>query len=148
MQFPNRKLLISYQLLEGTIGIPIIEIVSNDFQEMPAGYGDSPNTYQKIVVQIKEEEPDIYAIGILYALSLMSFTYAAPRGYSETYFVPDEQWNLAYFVQGLEFRNKRLCFTSDYPYNDIYTLTSYPAISQTSCCDVKGKQDGSSSGSS
>jgi len=105
---------ISYQLLEGTIGIPNIEIVSNEFKEMPAGYGDSPNTYQEIAFQIKEEEPDIYAIGVLYALSLMSFSYAAPRGYSSEYFIPDEQWNLGYFVQGLEFRNKRLCFTSDY----------------------------------
>ena len=138
---------LPYQLLEGTIGIPIIEIVSNDFEETP-GYERSVNTYQEIVFQIKEEEPDIYAVGVLYTLSLMSFTFAAPRGYSAEYFIPDEQWNLGYFVQGLEFRNKRLCFTSDYPYNDIYTLTSYPAISQTSCCDVKGKQDGSSSGSS
>ncbi len=84
---------VSYQLLEGTIGIPIIEIVSNNFEETP-GYEGSVNTYQEIVFQIKEEEPDIYAIGVLYALSLMSFTYAAPRGYSDKYFVPDEQWNL------------------------------------------------------
>ena len=104
---------VSYKLLEGTIGIPIIEIVSNDFEETP-GYEGSVNTYQEIVFQIKEEEPDIYAVGVLYTLSLMSFTFAAPRGYSAEHFIPDEQWNLGYFVQGLEFRNNRLCFTSDY----------------------------------
>jgi hypothetical protein len=43
-------------------------------------------------------------VGILVAsLSLMSFTYAAPRGYSENEFMPDEEWNLEYFIQGLEF---------------------------------------------
>jgi len=104
---------ISYQLLEGTIGIPIIEIVSNNFEETP-GYEGSVNTYQEIVFQIKEEESDIYVFGILFALSLMSFTYAAPRGYSDEYFIPDEQWNLGYFIQGLEFRRKCLCFSSDY----------------------------------
>ncbi|MBW2609491.1 MAG: hypothetical protein JRC68_03995 [Deltaproteobacteria bacterium] len=104
---------LPHHLLEGTIGVPIIEIVSNNFEETP-GYEGSVNTYQEIVFQIKEEEPDIYTIGILYALSLMSFTYAAPRGYSAEYFIPDEQWALGYFIQGLEFKSNRLCFTSDY----------------------------------
>ena len=44
----------------------------------------------------------------------MSFTFSAPRGYSEIEFIPDEEWNLEYFVQGLEFENKRLRFSSDY----------------------------------
>ena len=96
-----------FRLLYETIGISI-EIISNDFEEF-AG-----NTHHKIVFQIIEDEPDIFAFGVLFALSLMSFTFAAPRGYSETQFVPDEEWNLDYFVQGLEFRNKKLYFTSDY----------------------------------
>jgi hypothetical protein len=72
------------------------------------------NTYQEIIFQIEEEEPDISAIGVLYALSLMSFSFAAPRGYSAEYFIPDEQWNLGYFVQGLEFERKCLSFSADY----------------------------------
>jgi hypothetical protein len=101
-----------YQLLEETIGISI-EITFNDFQETP-GYEGSVNTYQKVIFQLKEEDPDICAFGVLFALSLMSFTYAAPRGYSAEYFIPDEQWNLGYFIQGLEFKRKCLCFSSDY----------------------------------
>lgn len=101
-----------YQLLEETIGISI-EITFNDFQETP-GYEGSVNTYQKVIFQLKEEDPDIFAFGVLFALSLMSFTYAAPRGYSAEYFIPDEQWNLEYFIQGLEFKRKFLCFSSDY----------------------------------
>ena len=65
-----------YQLLEGTIGIPI-QIISNDFQETP-GYEGSVNTYQKVIFQLKEEDPHIFAFGVLFALSLMSFIYAAP----------------------------------------------------------------------
>ena len=47
-------------------------------------------------------------------LSLMSFTYAAPRGYSENHFVPDEEWTLEYFLQGLEFERGCLKYSGDY----------------------------------
>ena len=96
-----------YKLLEESVGIPI-EIISNEFKEIAS------NTYHRIVFQIKEEEPDLWALGVLFALSLMSFSFAAPRGISEMYFIPDEEWNLEYFVKGLEFENKCLCFSSDY----------------------------------
>ena len=98
---------LPFRFLDETIGLPI-EIVSNEFE----GFAD--NTYHKIVFQIKEEEPDLWAFGVLFTLSLMSFTFSAPRGYSDIDFIPDELWNLEYFVQGLEFENKRLRFTSDY----------------------------------
>ena len=98
---------LPFKLLEETVGIPI-KIISNEFNEI------SENTYHKIAFQIQEEDPDLFAIGVLFTLSLMSFTFAAPRGYSENQFTPDEEWNLDYFVQGLEFRFKSLCFSADY----------------------------------
>ena len=103
---------LGYQLLYETVGIQI-EIMSNDYEELP-GFEGSVNNYQEIVFQIKEEESDDWAFGVLFALSLMSFSFAAPRGASEMHFVPDEDWSLEYFVMGLRFRWKKLCFTSDY----------------------------------
>jgi hypothetical protein len=100
------------KLLEETIGVRI-KILSNDYQELPFGE-DQVNSHQKIVFQVGEEEPDDWAIGILFCLSLMSFTYSAPRGYSENLFIPDEDWNLEYFVDGLRFEYGSICFTSDY----------------------------------
>ena len=97
----------AFNLLDGTVGISI-DIVSNKFNELGS------NTSQKIIFQIKEEEPDIFAIGVLFALSLMSFTFSGPRGYSEIEFIPDEEWNLGYFITGLEFRSKCICFSADY----------------------------------
>jgi hypothetical protein len=97
----------AFNLLDGTIGIPI-KIISNDYDEF-AG-----NTHQKIVFQIQEDDPDIFAIGVLFTLSLMSFTFSGPRGYSEIEFVPDEEWNLGYFVNGLEFKRQCICFSADY----------------------------------
>jgi hypothetical protein len=103
---------IGNRLLAETIGIPI-EIISNDYQETPA-IENTVNTYQEIVFQIKEDEPDDWAIGVLFSLSLMSFTFAAPRGISEIHFIPDEDWSLEYFLQGLRYRWRKICFTSDY----------------------------------
>lgn len=53
-----------------------VTIVSNEYQEMP-GANDSVNTNQQIVFQINVDEPDIFSIGILFTLSLMSFTFMA-----------------------------------------------------------------------
>jgi hypothetical protein len=82
--------------------------ISNEFEEF------ADNTHHKVVFQVQEEEPDIFAMGVLFALSLMSFTFSGPRGYSEIEFVPDEEWNLGYFVNGLEFRRQCICFSADY----------------------------------
>jgi len=101
-----------YKLLAETVGIPI-EIISNDYEEMPA-MEDTVNTYQEIIFQIKEDEPDDWAIGVLFTLSLMSFSFAAPRGFSEIHFIPDEDWSLEYFLQRLRYRWRKICFTSDY----------------------------------
>ena len=103
-----------FRLLEETIGITKIKVISNEYKEIPAGEEGDFNTFHKIVFQIDEEEPDICAFGVLFSLSLMSFTFAAPRGYSEIEFIPDEEWNLGYFLQGLSFEYKRLCFSADY----------------------------------
>ena len=91
----------SFTLLENAIGLINIRILSNEFQETP-GYGGERGSYHKIVFQVEEDEPDISAIGILFSLSLMSFTYAAPGGYSEKEFIADEDWRLGYFIHGLE----------------------------------------------
>jgi hypothetical protein len=98
---------IPYRYLAETVGTPI-EIISND---LTIFHG---NEHQKIVFQVKEEEPDLFAFGLLFTLSLMSFTYATSRGYSEIEFIPDEDWNLEYFLQGLEFENARLKYSGDY----------------------------------
>jgi hypothetical protein len=98
---------LSFRYLTETVGIPI-EIISNEYNEFHG------NEHQKIVFQIQEDEPDLFAFGLLFTLSLMSFTYAAPRGYSENQFIPDEEWNLEYFLQGLEFEYGKLKYSGDY----------------------------------
>jgi hypothetical protein len=103
----NIKDSLSHRYLRETIGLPV-NIISNDY----SGFQD--NEYQKIVFQVNEEDPDIFSLGILYSLSLLSFTYAAPRGYSENIFKPDEEWSFDYFLEGLEFIDGTLKYSGDY----------------------------------
>lgn len=105
------KEVIAFNLLEEILGLPI-EIISNEYQETPS-FGKTIS-HHKVVFQIRETDPDIYAIGILFVLSLMSFTFAGPRGYSDSYFIPDEEWNLGYFVDGLQFESGNIVFSADY----------------------------------
>lgn len=111
MTMDNNK-LTGIHLLEATIGIEL-EALANEYQELPLDDG-TVNSSHKIVFQITEEEPDISSIGVLFALALMSFTYAAPRGYSFNDFIPDEEYNLGYFLEGLHFERGVLHHESDY----------------------------------
>ena len=101
----------SFTILEGylkeAVGIQI-EIISNEYIEFHG------NEHHKIIFQTNEDEPDLFAFSILFTISLLSFTYAAPRGYSENEFTPDEEWNLEYFLDGLKFENGRLKYSGDY----------------------------------
>jgi len=102
-----------FKLMEGTVGIFNMKIVSNYFKATK-GYENTVNTYHEIVFKVEEDEPEIYAVGILFCLALMSFTDAAPRGISEEYFTPDEDWSLGYFVDGLKYWYGSICYSADY----------------------------------
>lgn len=111
MNMDNNK-LTGIHLLESTIGIEL-EVLTNEYLELPLDDG-MVNSSHKIVFKITEEEPDISSVGVLFALALMSFTYAAPRGYSFNDFIPDEEYNLGYFLEGLRFEHGRLSHEADY----------------------------------
>ena len=108
----DKNKLVGINLLEATIGIEL-EVLVNEYQELPLDDG-TVNSSHKIVFQLTEDEPDLSSMGILFTLALMSFTYAAPRGYSYNDFIPDEDYNLGYFVEGLQFENGVLRHESDY----------------------------------
>jgi hypothetical protein len=104
--------LIPYDLMSSAVGTEI-KVLSNDYEEYPLTDA-SPNTYQEIVFQIIDEEPDIGAIPILYTLSMLSFSDAKPRGFSDIDFDKDDDWEIGYFVHGLEFKFGKLKFSADY----------------------------------
>ena len=108
----DNNMNVGINLLETTIGIEL-DVLENDYQEHNLSTGET-NSAHKVVFQITEEVPDLSAMGVLFALALMSFTYAASRGYSFNDFIPDEDYNLGYFVEGLHFERGALSHEADY----------------------------------
>jgi hypothetical protein len=108
----DQNKLTGIHLLESTIGIEL-EVLENEYHELPLDDG-TVNSSHKISFQITDEEPDLSSIGVLFSLALMSFTYAAPRGYSFNDFIPDEEYNLGYFLEGLRFERGFLSHEADY----------------------------------
>ena len=102
---------VGIHLLELTKGIQI-NLLENEYVEPPTPL-DKTKSFQKLIFKVDEEEPDKATIGILFTLSLMSFTFAAPQGYSYNEFIPDEEWNIGYFVEGLRYEYNNICFEAD-----------------------------------
>jgi hypothetical protein len=61
-----------------------------------------------------EDDVEIYAIGLIYALGVLSFHDGRPRGVSGNWFEDDDQWTAGDMLRHLEFRRGRLYFYADY----------------------------------
>ena len=65
----------------------------------------------------EEDRADVVewgALGFLFALGVLSFADARPRGFSEAEFNPNDEFRLADFVAALKFRNGELHLDTDY----------------------------------
>src|SRR5438876_12159609 len=65
----------------------------------------------------EEDRADVVewgALGFLFALGVLSFADARPRGFSEAEFNPNDEFRLADFVAALTFRNGELHLDTDY----------------------------------
>ncbi len=62
-------------------------------------------------------EPDLLegcALGVVFALGVLSFQDARPRGVSGMDFTPKDEWAVVDMLRGLRFRGGRVCFYADY----------------------------------
>ena len=103
---------VGNDFLKEAIGINL-EVLSNEYNEL-THIKDTHNTSHTIVIQIKEEEPDYFAFSILFTLSVLSFIFASPRGYSVVEYDPDKDWSLGLFIKNLNYEKGNLFFSADY----------------------------------
>lgn len=101
------ELQAGHSLLDGVIGMPIV-VKTTDVIEMVESIA------QRIVLQIDEDDVETAALGILFAIGVLSFADAAPRGYSAHDYVEDDSFTLGDFVTHLAFPNGTLCLSTDY----------------------------------
>lgn len=85
-----------------------IEVVRSDLEEEP------DFSAHRLECRVPPESLPETALALIYAVGLMSFTEARPRGHSERDFQDADEWSLSDLVRGLVFDSGQLLFDADY----------------------------------
>jgi len=104
---------IEYELLH-TATLAEISIISTYVQ--PTTNGDSRVVIEARVGNGEEGENDVEwsAFGLIYALGVLSFSDARPRGVSGVDFEEQDDWYVGDMLRYLRFERGELCFHADY----------------------------------
>jgi hypothetical protein len=103
----DEHLPVEYQLLKDVVALDlkILDTKIETFED---------NTHVKITM---EEDPDVLsscAWGLIYAIGVLSFADARPRGNSEIDFQTNDGWFVADMLSHIAFEHGRLHFYADY----------------------------------
>jgi hypothetical protein len=85
-----------------------IEVVRSDLEE------ETDFSAHRLECRIPGSSLDEVALAVIFALSLMSFVEARPRGRSELDFEADDEWTLGDLLTNLAYREGELLFDADY----------------------------------
>ncbi len=96
-----------YELLEHAVGLDIA-IVKDEVMEM------EDSVAQRLELQIDEEYVETSTFGLLFAIGILSFADAAPRGLSEMEYVEDDEFTLGDLLLHLGFVRGEVHLTTDY----------------------------------
>lgn len=96
-----------YELLSQVVGLEV-DVVENTVMEL----GDS--VAQRVVLRLEEEELETSAFGLLFAIGVLSFADAAPRGGSAADLVANDEFGLGDLLLHLRFENGEMRLSTDY----------------------------------
>lgn len=109
------ELPIEYELLKDVVALnlKVLDTKIEHFME---------NTHVKIVMQDVDEEAEDHgsnviescAWGLIYALGMLSFADARPRGASDMHYVEKDEWYVGDMLRHLRFERGGLHFYADY----------------------------------
>ena len=71
-------------------------------------------SWQRVTCHLHREDVPWAAVPLIYALSVMSFADARPRGVSEVEYLENDEWTLADQAARLQLERGRLVFDADY----------------------------------
>jgi len=106
----NTRIPAEYELLKDVVALDL-KTIDTKIEKSPA---DPEIVIAKMILG---EDPDILstcAWGLIFAIGVMSFADARPRGYSDVDFIADDQWFVSDMLKHLSFENGRLHFYADY----------------------------------
>jgi hypothetical protein len=105
MNRPDRR--AGYDLLEQIRGLEF-QVVEAKAEQV----GDIVT--MEIRLRMAEEDVEISAFGLVFAIAVLSFGQATPAGGSVRDYRADDEWSVRDFLRHLSFRRGRLSFYADY----------------------------------
>jgi len=103
----NRDTEAGHRLLDQVVGLPIT-VVTTEVMELEESIAEH------IVLQLDEEDVEVSAIGLLFAIGVLSFADAAPRGYSHVEYVEKDSFGLGDLLTHMRYANGALQLSTDY----------------------------------
>jgi hypothetical protein len=96
-----------YELLQQLVGIEI-EVVETDSGD------DDDHSFERIELRVSEKDVEMSAFGIIFAIGVLSFHDARPRGASEIDYQEKDDWTVADMLRRLRYERGELRFFADY----------------------------------
>jgi hypothetical protein len=94
------------------------DVVALDLKTIDTKIENSPGDPEIVIAKmVLEEDPEVLsscAWSLVYAIGVMSFADARPRGYSDVEYVADDQWYVGDMFRGLRFERGRIYWHADY----------------------------------
>ncbi|MDQ6963734.1 MAG: hypothetical protein Q9M13_02305 [Mariprofundales bacterium] len=97
---------IGFELLEQIVGL--------ELRNVETEYADHADGVMCIRFKIDEEDVATSAFGLIFALGVLSFHDARPRGMSEMDFKEKDEWHVADMLRCIRFEDGILRFYADY----------------------------------
>jgi len=107
----EREEPIEQELLKSAM---IAEVTVIDIAISPTSTGDRHVRLEGRLGDDEHDDVEWSAFGFIYAIGLLSFHDARPRGYSGMHFNEHDQWTAADMQRRLRYERGRLSFDSDY----------------------------------
>jgi len=106
---PENKTPIAYKLINDATLIEF-EILKSDIQATV----DNDDKIVTVDLQLEEDLADTCALGFMFALGVLSFHDARPRGVSGNWYEDDDELSIGDFLEQFEYRRGMLCVHFDY----------------------------------
>jgi len=103
----SRRDPTAYELLERAVILPV-RILTSDATEQPDA------SSQRLRVKILRDDVEDGALALIFALAVLSFRDARPRGNSHIDYVEKDEWTLDDLCRYLRFWKGGLCLDTDY----------------------------------
>lgn len=105
--------LAAFALLETAASVALT-VVDEQVEASPGG--DATNVRLELTLGDEESDSDVEwgALGFMFALAVLSFAYARPRGVSDMHFLEQDELGLEDFLPDVRFERGCLTYRADY----------------------------------